>query len=493
MREKVAGFIFFLAAVAAIGSFIFDFDGFIRSRPNPTPTPIPATSVPSEVVEAYIAEGQRLFSQGFYAEALQEYDKAITLDPTHAVALNDRGVIHHHQGNYADAIKDLTPAINFSNGEYYQAHFNLANAYFAQGQLDKAIREYTTALDIHPDYLDALQRRGLAHHQLGLANQQPTSFNIAIDDYTAAINLSPENGILYVWRADSYYELGQMHEANDDYALASTLIEEDEFDQVYTFAVSNESETATIRRYEGLFHFLSGSNDEAINSYLRAIELDPDYIQAYYGWGIVLTDENKIAEAVAVYRTAIEIDPTFVPVLSNLSHLYIEQKLYVEAITEATQAITLDEQYAPAYINRGNAYERLGDEQASAEDFWKWIELNRQNPPTILNNVSLPSEMPGLAMDDGIVYHISFFAGQGQRLTLMTITRENSVRTLDPLLVLLDTDNNPLTGSDDSGTGRDALIDDYVVPSDGIYTLILSHAGGGSEGFVTVRLTVENP
>ena len=59
---------------------------------------------------------------------------------------------------------------------------------------------------------------------------------------------------------------------------------------------------------------------------------------------------------------------------------------------------------------------------------------------------------------------------------------------MDPLLVLLDVQGLPVLGNDDGGGQKDALIADYELPQDGVYTLMVSHANGGYEGKIRVSL-----
>ena len=49
----------------------------------------------------------------------------------------------------------------------------------------------------------------------------------------------------------------------------------------------------------------------------------------------------------------------------------------------------------------------------------------------------------------------------------------------------------PVAGDDDSGGDLNALIEDYVIPSDGTYTLVVSHAGGNPNGALRVLLALE--
>ena len=53
------------------------------------------------------------------------------------------------------------------------------------------------------------------------------------------------------------------------------------------------------------------------SGYRRALELKPDYADAYSNLGNALTDQGKLDEAVATYRKALELKPDNVKALNN--------------------------------------------------------------------------------------------------------------------------------------------------------------------------------
>ena len=65
------------------------------------------------------------------------------------------------------------------------------------------------------------------------------------------------------------------------------------------------------------------ANTEAIDIYNQAINLDPNYIDAYFNKGIVLNDLGRKEEAIELYNQAIKINDnnkneTYVPKRHNL-------------------------------------------------------------------------------------------------------------------------------------------------------------------------------
>ena len=61
-----------------------------------------------------------------------------------------------------------------------------------------------------------------------------------------------------------------------------------------------------------------GKLAEAVASYRRALELNPDFAEAHNNLGTTLKDQGKLAEAVASYRRALELNPDFAEVHNNL-------------------------------------------------------------------------------------------------------------------------------------------------------------------------------
>ncbi|MDI6737566.1 MAG: tetratricopeptide repeat protein [Nanoarchaeota archaeon] len=99
-------------------------------------------------------------------EAIEDYTKALEINPKHAGALNNRGVVRYKQGRLEEAIEDYTKALEI-NPKYAGALNNRGSAKYSQGRLEEAIKDYTKALEINPRQADALYNRSIARKELG--------------------------------------------------------------------------------------------------------------------------------------------------------------------------------------------------------------------------------------------------------------------------------------------------------------------------------------
>jgi tetratricopeptide (TPR) repeat protein len=115
---------------------------------------------------------------------------------------------------------------------------------------------------------------------------------------------------------------------------------------------------------------------QAIASYDRAIELDPDFAGAYSNRGNAYGALGEHERAIEDYDRAIEIDPDFAGAYVGRGIAYRNLEQYEQAIASYDRAIEIDPEYALAYNNRGNAYGALGEHERAIEDYDRAIEID---------------------------------------------------------------------------------------------------------------------
>lgn len=101
--------------------------------------------------------------------ALADFDAVISLDEGNAEARLNKGVAMVMLENYGPAIAVLTDALGRGVSEPHKAYYTRAAAREALGDLRGALEDYTTALEIRPDWglADAeIQRLARAHREM---------------------------------------------------------------------------------------------------------------------------------------------------------------------------------------------------------------------------------------------------------------------------------------------------------------------------------------
>ena len=105
---------------------------------------------------SYYNIGNGLARLGDAEKAVEAYRKAIDArQGNYPRALNNLGVILLSLGQLDEAYDALVLAIKQQNFRYAEASFNLGKLYAARDEADLAISEWTRALAVQPDHLDA--------------------------------------------------------------------------------------------------------------------------------------------------------------------------------------------------------------------------------------------------------------------------------------------------------------------------------------------------
>lgn len=107
----------------------------------------------------YFNQGASFLSDGDYDRAIENFSKALSLNPSSARALNLRGIAYFHQKNYRMAEDQFRQALAL-DASYAEAANNLGSTYFASRQLEKARDTFEKTLALSPDSVSA-------HYSLG--------------------------------------------------------------------------------------------------------------------------------------------------------------------------------------------------------------------------------------------------------------------------------------------------------------------------------------
>tara|TARA_Y100001968_G_scaffold86376_1_gene77408 strand:- start:1386 stop:3740 length:2355 start_codon:yes stop_codon:yes gene_type:complete len=128
--------------------------------------------------------------------------------------------------------------------------------------------------------------------------------------------------------------------------------------------------------YEGLYYSNKKQNHQSINSYRKAIELNPKNFEALVNLGNCLQKQGEIDQALIVYINAKNIRPDSCRIFYSIGNIYFKKKELIKAINYYQHAITLDESFLDAYLNLGNAYEANSQYLLSIQSYKKIIEIN---------------------------------------------------------------------------------------------------------------------
>ena len=170
-----------------------------------------------EYAEAYNNRGNAYSDLGQKERAIQDFNKAIQLNPNYAKAYNNRGNAYDDLGQKERAIQDYTRSIELNNPELYLPYYNRGIAYMdGLKQYERAIQDFNKAIQLNPNDAKTYNNRGIAYKNLG-------QYERAIQDYNKAIELNPNLHQAYNNRGVAYALLGNFKQAIADVSKAIEL------------------------------------------------------------------------------------------------------------------------------------------------------------------------------------------------------------------------------------------------------------------------------
>ncbi len=123
------------------------------------------------------------------------------------------GFGYFNSGLLSDAILSFTCVIRVVNPEYIPAYMVRGAAYIRRQEYDRAIRDYTRAVELQPDLLNAYNNRGIVYAAIGDLDKAESDFDRVLElDSDSILGLN-NRAVLYAIRADYDNAISMLQEA----------------------------------------------------------------------------------------------------------------------------------------------------------------------------------------------------------------------------------------------------------------------------------------
>ena len=318
--------------------------------------------------------------------AIALYDTLVRASPGSPKLWNERGVAKHQNGRFAEAADDYRKALE-ADPHYAIAHNNLGVALYHAGEREQAVAAFRGAIEANPAFAKA-------RLNLGLLLTKSRRFQPALEEYKQVLATEPEHALAWNGVGLVLSELRKFPEARNAFARAI------------------QSRPGFAEAHYNLSFTLSnlGDHDGALRETKRALELDPYYVAQRFALAIDLEYEDPdlsvIPDLGGERRTSGEVESfTFDPLLLEslfgelapapepaspvvaeaeaytMAADYLSMGLYDRAMAEASRAIARGADAA-----EGNAL--LGDilchRGAYGDALEKYRAARAANPDSLL-------------------------------------------------------------------------------------------------------------
>jgi tetratricopeptide (TPR) repeat protein len=324
--------------------------------------------------EAYFhfSMGRMLEESGDSLKALDEFKKALQLDPQSSSLRLEMANVHLRKRNLRAALQEAEAAVRLDNANI-EAHRLLATIYLAilknedpnrnssaGDYLKKSIQEYETIVKLDTSDSEALLNLSGLYREDGQTEKAIGT----LQKYLAQVP-SSEAGLSYL--SQIYAEQGKFEDAlsalkkalegnpNSPAILAQlafTYEQAKDFKNAvvyYRLAIAADEDSLNLRK--GLAQVLidNGQEDEAEKEYLKIVEADPDEGVAFLRLGQIYRDRGESEKALENFNKANAILVGNYEVAFNIALLYEQTGKYEKAEEGFKQLLKLTEKTSGTY------------------------------------------------------------------------------------------------------------------------------------------------
>jgi predicted TPR repeat methyltransferase len=151
-------------------------------------------------------------------------------------------------------------------------------------------------------------------------------------------------------------------------------------ERAYRAQLQQSPEDPSALHFLGLLRNQQGRNPEALTLMLRALEADPEYVDAWSNLGIVFIEEQDFARAEKCCRRALELAPEFVNAWANLGMALRARNALEEALAAWSRALELAPTMRSIAIPYGQLLYRLNRIEEAAEFYRRWSTVSPEDP-----------------------------------------------------------------------------------------------------------------
>ncbi|PWT88044.1 MAG: hypothetical protein C5B55_13790 [Blastocatellia bacterium] len=372
----------------------------------------------ANVWEVQFNIGRLHLEHGRFAEAVEAFNKALTLKPSDLDTISSLGLAQTKAGRHAEAISNLTQ-VTAARRYTAQDFFSLGEAYANSGEWLKAAEAFKSGAErgIDPDdysnwakmlyngdkLQEALEAFKKVKNSFDLENKHVESYYYmadlykrfndpvqALSHYRQVLRLKPNDIDSLVQAAYLCFKLGQLGDAERYYRELSLVDPTNAANSNLAAIQCRDNEKkrdtgqptpgVTLRELAkanpnhgesqlnlGAQLITEGIYPEALTTLQQAVKLLPESAAAHFDLGLVQLYLGDFQAAVASNQRALLLNPQWSDAYNDLGRAYAGLKKWNEATQAYLDAIRITPNYAGAIYNLGVSYLELGRKDLASQ------------------------------------------------------------------------------------------------------------------------------
>lgn len=372
----------------------------------------------SRLAFLYFLQGQCLFDEKLYSEALESFSRAAEMKPE---------VIGYHTRSVAclAALQRHGECLALVNKRLEEETEN-PDLFIMRARLHELFRNSTLcyydvkdALALAPDNTEAktlmasLEKRAKDSRQQAIQLHLVGKVKEALSKISIAIETNPSMAEFHIFRGSLHRRMSDFNAAIDDYLLAMDKTDHEESNETY-----KEAQRQLLLCYNdfAVECFRKEFYDEAVVLLNKAIKGEKKEKGLYINRGDCFFRLNELHFALSDYQQALEMDSSDWSVRCRLSIVYNEfgileyyDRHYLEAIDHLTTCIRYNPRIGAYYLSRARARYMIEDLDGARYDVLISLSLDPENKEV----VSIFSRLfPGRSITDVMKSHMGITAAR---------------------------------------------------------------------------------
>jgi tetratricopeptide (TPR) repeat protein len=287
---------------------------------------------------------------------LDSLNQAIKDEPDNYKHYISRSKYLSSKSRFADAIRDLDRALGLDSMQA-EIYVEKGEVYWMQKDVKSAYAQYKKSVEKNNQYVPGLIKTA--------------SIEIVLNNYDQALKYLDDALKVEVTNPEVYYFKGRLFKTKGDTATA-----------ISSYQTAVELNPQFYDAYVELALLVANQkNDLADEYYKTAIGVRPRSVEVWYNRAMFL-QENGYREAeyytraLACYDTIVQIDKNFSAAYYNKGYIFCTYlNEYTKAIEQFTKAIEHYPSYFQAFYSRGVCYEKMNNRKLALADYEQALKI----------------------------------------------------------------------------------------------------------------------
>ena len=384
-----------------------------------------------EILQEALRKGVEMHVSGKFDLASQLYSSVIALDPNHADANHNMGLLKLDTGDTLEALPYLQTALQ-ADTSIAQFWLSYAKALIKLDKTDEA-----------SGILDLAKETGITGEEfLELYNQlNAPTIELKLDKTEVDTSSQPKLNILNTLELDKALRLANNNAkeglTEDAKHIFQDILErfpknkkaqkglaalnkpkqsligqgppqeiiselQNLYNQGQLSAVVEQAQALTEKYPEAsiLYRIIGAANkglgrvSEASIAFKKVTELNPTYADGFSNLGVTLQEQGELNQAIEAFQKALSLKPDYAEAYYNMGIALQEQGKLDEAIEACNNALVLKPDYAEAYNSMGIALKDQGNLDEAFGFYNKALSLNPKNAEAF-NNIGVTFQEQG--------------------------------------------------------------------------------------------------